>query len=82
MNMLSLSVLLEHQDAWPFRVVWVILNDRTIPDCGYGVPHQQSVSCQLIVTVIGYSDFPSLDQPKDLLEGTTHRFLPMVYQLS
>ncbi|OGA05336.1 MAG: hypothetical protein A2W68_18390 [Betaproteobacteria bacterium RIFCSPLOWO2_02_64_14] len=59
---------MEHENAWPFWVSWIILYQFRIRDTRDDFPDCQTVRGKLIISVLGDSRLARGDELQDLLK--------------
>ena len=78
MNRFPCFIVLEHENAWPFRISWIILDLFRIRNSCDDFPNGQTVRRKLIISVLGDSHLGGRDEPQDPVNRSAQRLFPRV----
>src|SRR5262245_35555290 len=65
-------IFLQHQDAGPLRIVWVVLNHLSLVDTGENLADQNTIGGKLVIAMLRDSYIATRHQLEYLLEGFAH----------
>ena len=61
MNRLTVSIVFQYQNAWPFRIVWIVFDHGSAGETVDHVTNQHAVRGEFFIAVIGYTYLAARD---------------------
>ncbi|OFW00283.1 MAG: hypothetical protein A3I61_09005 [Acidobacteria bacterium RIFCSPLOWO2_02_FULL_68_18] len=79
MNRLTVSIVFQNQNAWPFRIVRIVFDYGSARQTVDHVTNQHTVRREFFIAVIGYTNLAACDQRSHTLQGLTQSLDPFLF---